>query len=121
MISPPRLLVYLIRWFHQFNKWTVRRFSPVKPHKDFGWSALSWWGSIQNPPSQRLIKMRKFIDLFFGPNHCKNDYERIMAGQPLEPNWRECFAAIFIIASIVLLPSLFGYLLVSYVLHFYNG
>jgi hypothetical protein len=99
-MTPPRALVALVRWLHQANTWTVRRLTR-EPDRRFGWSALSWWGSeVRVPPSPTLRVMRVLIDALFGRDHCRLDYERIRAGEPFGPGWRECAAGL----GVVLVP-----------------
>lgn len=97
-MTPPRALVGLVRWLHQINTWTVRRLTR-EPDRRYGWSALSWWGSeVRQPPSSTLRAFRVLIDALFGRDHCRLDYERIQAGRPFGPGWRECLAALSVAA-----------------------
>jgi hypothetical protein len=93
--QPPAVIQWAVRRLHHgLNRWTQRRIA--SSDRLFGWSAWSHAMALRGyRPAQR---MERLIDWLFWPGHCRQDYQRILAGKPLVVDWRTVWAACRILA-----------------------
>ena len=98
----PSVIQWIVRRAHNaWNRWTLHAITGGK-HRGMGWSAWSW----HHGHTRIGGFMVWFIDLLFWPGHCREDYLRVMIGEPLVIDWRTVRAFSRVMALLMIWPAL---------------
>jgi RNA:NAD 2'-phosphotransferase (TPT1/KptA family) len=101
---PPLPLQWIVRRLHNgANRWTRARIAG-KSDRRFGWSA---WSHVRAQQGWRIaVMLEQVIDALFWPGHCREDYARIMADEPLVVEWRHVWATARVLAILAICAAI---------------
>lgn len=109
-VTSPLARWWVRRLHNGLNRWTQRRLSGADGR--FGWSAASYASSLNG--SAAGARFVRYIDGLSYEGHCREDYERIVAGKPLDDadprHWALANRITFriVVGSVVILGALGG-------------